>query len=411
MSNSSPQPILLSPTGHPVAYMRLMIASVLCMVMFGAVQVMPTVCLDALGRDMCLNFEQRGFLIAIRMAALTACLLVVGHFGERPGKRFILFVGLAAISVGQIMAARAPGYSVLLAAFIVSGLGYGVVEAYLNPIVAQLHPHGSARALNILNGIFSLGLVLGALTTGEMLQAGLGWRLPFWVWVLPPLVIGILYLTPHYPAPVHGSDDVRPTPDVRRFISLPLFWVLFGAMILGGGCEAGLTNWAPNYVAEVLKATARGGAWTTILYGTFMAVGRLGSGLVVSKTGAIKLMVLSAIACGVVTAALTFVPSMLVAWVLFALSGLFVACFWPTLLSIGSDQIAPGSTSLLSLLGAAGVSGCVIVPWAIGALGDLFGLRLAMLVLPTSMILLIILLATAAGIVHRHKNGTNENGD
>lgn len=405
MSNSSPQPIQLSPTGRPVAYTRLLIASVLCMVMFGAVQVMPGVCFKALSQNLSVDNEQCGFLIAVRMAALLVCLLVVGHFGERPNKRFIFFAGLVAISVGQIMAARAPGYSVLLAAFIVSGLGYGVVEAYINPIVAQLHPHSSARALNILNGIFSLGLVLGALTTGEMLQAGLGWRLPFWVWVLPPLVCGVLFLTPHYPAPVHGSDDVRPTPDVQRFVRLPLFWVLIGAMILGGGCEAGLTNWAPKFVADAVQASARGGAWTTILYGTFMAFGRIGSGLVVGRLGAIRLMVLSAIACGVVTAALAFVPSLTVALVLFALSGLFVACFWPTLLSIGSDQIAPGSTSLLSLLGAAGVSGCVIVPWAIGALGDLFGLRLAMLVLPASMILLIVLLATASGIVHRHKNG------
>ena len=73
---------------------------------------------------------------------------------------------------------------------------------------------------------------------------------------------------------------------------------------------------------------------------------------------------------------------------LFALGGVFVACFWPTLLAVASDSIATGSTVLFSLLAAAGIVGCVLVPWAIGALGDLCGLRLAMLVLPASCLLL-----------------------
>lgn len=402
MTNPALHSLEVAPSNHLVARRRLMAACVLCMVMFGAVQVLPTVCLDALGTDLGLSFEQRGFLIALRMAALTACLLVVGHLGERPGKRFVLFGGLVAIAIGQVMTARAPGYPMLVASMVVSGLGYGVVEAYLNPLVAQLNPHNSARALNILNGVFSLGLVIGAFSTGELLHAGAGWRLPFWIWVLPPLVCGVLYLTPHYPLPAPASNEVQPTSDVRRFLGLPLFWVLMAAMVLGGGCEAGLTNWAPNYVAEVLDATARGGAWTTIFYGAFMAVGRLGSGAVVARSGAIRLMIVSAVACGLVTAALAFVPSLVAAYSLFALSGLFVACFWPTLLAIGSDQIAPGSTSLLSLLAAAGVSGCVIVPWAIGGLGDLFNLRVAILVLPVSMILLVMLLGAATGLMHKH---------
>jgi fucose permease len=399
----SPQSAASTTPAPPVAYARLMLASVLGMVMFGAVQVAPAVCLDTLGRELHLNFEQRGTLLALRMAALTVCLLVVGHFGDRRGRHHIVFWGLLVIALSQVLVARSHSYHHLLIAMLVSGLGYGVFEALINPLVAQLNPQHSARALNILNGLFSVGLVAGALSTGELLQAGYSWRLPFLLWTVPPVICAVLYMTPRYPAPPHAAEDPASAPPVRHFLSLPLFWVLVVAMILGGGTEAGLTSWAPNLAAQALGASAREGAWTTVLYGTFMAIGRFLSGLLVTRMRPVNLMLLSAALCGAATCALAFVPMLWGAYVLFALGGLFVACFWPTLLAVASDHISRGSTSLFSLLGAAGVTGCVLVPWVIGALGDVVGLRGAILVLPVCMALLVVLLPVAARLMARRR--------
>lgn len=381
---------------HSIAHRRLMAASVLCMIMFGAVQVLPAVALEALGENLGLNFEQRGLIFSLRIVAAMPLLLLIGHYAERPYKRHILFWGLVAVVLGQLLTAVAPSYGPLLWAVLVSGIGFGVVEAIVNPLVAQLYPNRSAWALNIINGVFSLGLVIGALTTGELLQAGYGWRLAFWLWMIPPAICAVMYMTPRYPPPSPDSDTFHVRPDVRSFLANPLFWLLSAAMVLGGGCEAGLTSWAPNFVAEELGASARGGAWATILYGIFMAVGRFGSGVVVGRFTPMQMMLASALLCGMVTLGLAFVPTLSAAWLLFALGGLFVACFWPTLLAVASDHICVGSMSLFSLLATAGVTGCVIMPWAIGALGDIFGLRTGIMVLPVSMALLIVLLLLAS---------------
>jgi len=383
-----------------------MAASVLGMIMFGAVQVGLPVCLDALGRDLDLSFEQRGTLIALRMAALTTCLLVVGYFGERSGKHHVLFWGLAGIALSQVMIARSGDYSRLQLSMVVAGLGFGVFEALINPLVAQLHPRNSARALNLINGLFSVGLVAGALSTGELLQAGYSWRIPFWWWAGPPLVCAVLYMTRRYPPLPPRVQDRTQGQEVRRFLSTPLFWVLVGAMLLGGGCEGGLTSWAPNFVAEELDASARAGAWTTILYGAFMALGRFAAGSLLTRMRPVTLMILSAVLCGLTTAGLALAPTLWSTYILFSLGGLFVACFWPTLLSVASDHISQGSTALFSLLGAAGVSGCVVIPWAIGALGDLVGLRGAVLVLPGAMLGLLALLAAVSHLTrHETRDG------
>jgi fucose permease len=387
-------------TPTPVAYRRLMVASVVCMLMFGAVQVLPAVALDVLGEDLGLNFEQRGRLFSIRIAAALPALLLIGHFAERPFKRHVLSWGLIAIALGQMLIALASNYAWLLCAVVISGIGLGVVEAIVNPLLVQLHPTRSAWALNIINAVFALGLVVGALSTGELLQAGFGWRLTFWLWMIPTLLAAILYLTPHYPAPSPTSDSRHVRPDVRSFAANPLFWMLAVAMVFGGGCESGLTSWAPNFVVEELGASARGGAWATILYGSFMAIGRFGIGSIAGGVSPLRIMLVSAIFCGAATLGLAFAPGLWAAWLLFGLGGLFVSCFWPTLLAVGSDQICVGSMSLLSLLGTAGIIGSVVVPWVIGALGDAVGLRAGILVLPASMVLLIVTLLMIGRRVH-----------
>jgi len=398
------------PPDPPVAYLRLMSASVLCMILFGAVLVVLPVCLDTIGEELHINLEHRGLLTSVRMAALICSLLVIGRCGEGRSKRYYLFWGLLGIGAAQAWAAVSDGYGILMAAMVLSGFGKGAVEALVNPLVAQLHPKTSARALNIINGVFSVGLVTGALTAGQLLQTGHSWRVPFWLWVLPPMVCAVMFFTRRYPVagktssaggsparaggpPALLPDENAPPHSVRRFLKLPLFWLLVVAMIMGGGCEAGLTSWAPNFAQKVLNATPLGGAWMTAFYGAAMAIGRFASGGIVSRTGAVRLMIISAVLCAVATLGLTFVRTVDTAYVLFALGGLFVACFWPTLLSVASDHISTGSTSLFSLLAAAGVGGCVIFPWAIGRLGDAFGLRLGMLVLPVSMVVLIVMLA------------------
>lgn len=403
MSGVVTQPTQPAP---PVAYTRLMVASVLCMIMFGAVLAVPPVCLDTLGQELGINYESRGLLISFRMAALIVSLLIIGNVGEGRYKRFYLFGGLMAIGLAQAWGAMAGDYSMLLGAMLLSGLGKGAVEALVNPLVAQLHPVNCARALNLINGVFSVGLVFGALSTGELLQAGYSWRIPFWVWVLPPMVCAVLYFTRRYPRvaampPVGECPAGTPSPGLRHFVSLPLFWVLLVAMVMAGGCEAGLTSWAPNFAQKELQASALAGAWTTVFYGASMAIGRFGSGAIVIRLTPVRLMVISGVACALATLGLTFVPGMTGAYVLFALGGLFVACFWPTLLSVASDHISSGSMPLFSLMAAAGVSGCVIFPWAIGRLGDLFGLRIGVLVLPVSMVVLLVMLGFIASLTRR----------
>jgi fucose permease len=375
-----------------IAHRRLMIAAGVAMVLFAALTAVPSVCLPRWGDAFNLSFGQRGELSSVRMAALIAALLLNGHLADRYGKRVFLIVGTAIMGLSFGVTAAATGFAALGIAQAISGVGAGSMEALVNPLVAELNPRDPGRPLNMINGLFSVGLVLASLATGELIEAGHTWQIAFWVW-LPVAVVGtLLFVGKGYPTP--DTPHHERAGQWREFLRMPAFWLLFLAMILGGGAEAGMTVWGPNFVEHELGATARAGAGTLSLFGAFMAIGRFSSGALLARVAPIPLMMVSAAAYAVAAAGVCFAGGLYAAWGLFALGGLFVGCFWPTLLAVASDKIAAGSSTLFALLAAAGIGGCMVLPWGIGVLGDAFGgLRVGMCILPVAMLLMVPTLA------------------
>ncbi|HJN19157.1 MAG TPA: MFS transporter [Armatimonadota bacterium] len=367
-------------TTPPVAHRRLFIASMVALLVFAGAVTTPAICLRQMGEVFGMDLGDRGFVAAVRVAMVLFGVLLTGYLADRMGKGPFLVAGLTLLAAGLALTTFAGSFGALLMTQAVMGLGAGAMEAQVNPLVAELHPKNPARALNVVNGLFSIGVVASALMSGEILEAGGGWRACFWVWVLPALVGASLFATRRYPRAAIENH----APDGQGFLKMPLFWLLAVAMVCGGGCEAGLTYWGPNFTEAEFGATARAGAWSTVMFGGFMAAGRFASGGLVSRISPIMLLMVSAVGCVGATLGLSFVSSVQGVWALFGLGGLFIACSWPTILAIASAHIG-NSTTMFAVLAAFGIGGCTIFPWAIGAIGDLAGLRVGVVILPISM--------------------------
>jgi len=390
---TSPQsPSADGPSSPAIAHRRLTVAVCLAMVSFSTAITVPSVCLERLGDEFSLDLTTRGLLGSLRMGVLVLSLLVAGAFADRFGKRPFLGWGMALIGVGMAATAGASDYRALFVAQALVGAGCGTLEALLNPLIAELNPRNAARALNVINGLFSVGVLLGAVLTGEMLAGGVSWRVAFLVWPALALVGAGLLAGGGYP-PAAGSqqageDAVTDGLGRYAFLRSPVFWALMVAMFLGGGSEFAMTGWGANYVERELEATARGGGWSIAFYGLFMALGRLAVGGLVTRVSATRLMLVSAIGGATVTGVLCGVHNLLAAWAMLALGGLFIACFWPTLIAVAAERIEQHSSALFALLAASGIAGSTVFSWAIGALGDLAGLRVGMGLLPVSMAVL-----------------------
>ncbi len=396
--------------GQAVALRRLEIAGWLAMFVYAASTQAPAMCLEQIGEEFHLSLAGRGLIASLRTIALLVALLAAGHFGDRLGKALFLVVGLGLVSAGIGGTVVAVGYITLMIAQMTLGAGNGMMEALINPLVAELRPRDAARALNITHALYPVGLVASALLAGEMLTRGIPWRATVGVWLPVGLVTCALFATRRYPRPASGAaESGRPS---LGFLRRKAFWGLMLAMVLAGGSELGVTTWAPSFLERELGSTARGGAMTIILFGTSMALGRFAGGAILKRVGPIQLTAISAVLCAISMLGFGQAGDARVAWIFAGCAGLTVACFWPTLLAIATEVLDDTSTAMLALLAAAGIAGCALFPWVLGWLGDLFSLRAGLVMLPVAMaVLVVVLLALLVSEARRARRPEAVSGD
>ena len=124
-----------------------------------------------------------GTVISVYFAgALVSVPVVLAAFRRGPPHR-VAVAALAVLAVGCLAISLAGGWLILLAAVLVSGLGFGATDFGLNQLGARTAADGRAARLTILNAAFGAGAILGpvivsqlgeqALTAGFAAAAGL----------------------------------------------------------------------------------------------------------------------------------------------------------------------------------------------------------------------------------------------
>ncbi len=134
------------------------------------------------------------WIVIAFVIAQSGVTLVFGRLGDLYGHRRIFAVGMAACALAHLAAGFAPDYGWLVALRILQGVAVGLAVA-CGPALATLlfPPRDKRRILAIYVTTFSLGLALGPLLGGALIQ-WLGWPGVFWFRV--PLALLVFVLLP-----------------------------------------------------------------------------------------------------------------------------------------------------------------------------------------------------------------------
>ena len=366
---------------------------------YSASVVVTPIVLLALAEDLSFGLAQGGGIEAVRAGFLMAILVASGFAASHWGKVAVLAGGSLILGAGLIAYAVAPAYSVVLLAIVLVGLGGGVVEALINPLIQDVHPNDSGRYLNIVNAFFSVGVLLAVLVTGELLTRGVSWR--FMVGA-----VGVLAIASAVLFVVRGQEEFRREAarraargreantfrHARTILREPAFWVFALAMFCGGGAEGAFTFWSASYIQLNFDAVARAGGLGTAVFAGGMVLGRLASGRFVHQGGLPTLILASALTGVAMSLFAFFVNNMIGFFALLFGAGLSIACFWPSIQSHAAAVMRVDATMLFILLSVAGIPGFGFTSWAMGLIGERVGLRYSLLVIPA-------LLAVLAGVM------------
>jgi fucose permease len=156
-------------------------------------------------------------------------------------------------------------------------------------------------------------------------------------------------------------------------------------MALTAGSEGSLLYWSSNFVQDAYKMNAKVGATGLVAFTIAMAVGRFIIGVVARYIPLRRIMLALIFATAAASFGLVAVHSLPVSLVCFVLSGLGIACFWPSILTVATQRIAVGSATLLAMLSMSGILGFGVLPWSVGQLADRFGLRTGLVLVPCAL--------------------------
>ena len=352
---------------------------------YASSMVATPICLVVLMKELSLNLTEGGSIEVVRTVLLISVLLVSGIAAARWGKTALLEAGGFLLSGGLFLYSMAPSYPFVLAAMVLVGLGGGLLEALVNPLIQDLHPKDSGRYLNVTNAFFSLGVLITVLSVGELLSFGLPWRRILGGLGFVFLGISVLFLFSsrhaHKTGQIPDNSYENPLHHSKVLLKQKRFWVFALAMLCGGGAEAAYTFWTASYIQLSYGTLPRAGALGTALFAGGMIAGRLGSGWVKQKQLAAQIMISSAFGL-IFSLGFFYIASIYMLMGLLFLAGLAVACFWPSIQSYAADRVNGDTTMLFILLSAAGMPGFSLIAWAMGRIGDIWGLRASFAVIP-----------------------------
>src|SRR5258705_3142282 len=130
-----------------------------------------------LGKEFSLNNEQLGRAAGAWAYGFTISIFIGGQLVDALGMGRILMLAFLTHVAGILITIFAGGFWMLFFGTLFVGLGNGLIEAAINPLVATVYSDRKTQKLNALHVWFPGGIVIGGLISYAMTNMQLGWKM------------------------------------------------------------------------------------------------------------------------------------------------------------------------------------------------------------------------------------------
>jgi MFS family permease len=306
-----------------------------------------------LGTVFALDPVQIGWITGAAFWGFGLSILFGGPLCDILGMRTLAVLAAVGHIGGTLLTIVAPNFAILFTATLVIGIANGLVEAFVNPLVATLYSNDKTSRLVALHAWFPGGIVIGGLLAFAFTQVGLGWQAKMLLLLVPSAVYLVMFLGLQFPATEREAAGVS-FGDMFKEIGRPLFLVVWLSMWLTAATELGPGQWVSAIFNSVMHSEAQAGIILLVFVNGIMWLMRQFFGQVPHKLSPTLLITATApiAALGLylfgqaTTAASWFVAA--------ALLAIGTAYWWPTMLGITSERFPRGGALLLAIIGASG---------------------------------------------------------
>lgn len=290
---------------------------------------------------------------------------------DRIGYRKSAVIAHALAFLGLVMQGTLPNvlpapYVGLVLATIVNGVGGGLIEVIISPIVDSCPGDAKASAMSLLHSFYCWGQVGVVLITTLLLRLigeDLWFIIPI-LWSLLPLYNLFRFLK----VPLMPTVPEEEKTPLKTLFTSKIFLVALLLMLCAGASELAMSQWSSLFAERALGVTkVIGDLLGPCLFAVFMGIGRTIYGVWGEKIHLTGAMVFCAALCILCYLGTALFENPWLSLLSCALCGFSVSLMWPGTFSLTSAAYPKGGTAMFGILAALGDVGCSVGPALMGA--------------------------------------------
>jgi MFS family permease len=307
-------------------------------------------------------------LLFVSVGSVPAMFFIAGPLVARFGARAAAY-GAAAFAAATTLPGLAGSFPTLVVALAAAGATSGIFDVAVNANAGRIESVTGKRLMPLAHGLYSVGILVGAVTAGVARGAGAG-REPIL------LAVSLLVLLTAIAA---AGDTARVHTEQSRAMRLTRPLVVIG--LLGAAAfvvEGGSESWSALFLARVHDASPTVSGLGPGVFGASMAAGRF-FGQAAGRVGDRALLVGGAV---VGMTGCTLAAVSLDAWVALvglAIGGAGVSLNAPIIFGLAGRR--PDAATAVATVTTLGYLGLLVGPPLVGLVAQVSSLRVSFIVL------------------------------
>ena len=292
------------------------------------------------------------------------------RYVDRIGYRKSAVIAHALAFLGLVMQGTLPNvlpapYVGLVLATIVNGVGGGLIEVIISPIVDSCPGDAKASAMSLLHSFYCWGQVGVVLITTLLLRLigeDLWFIIPI-LWSLLPLYNLFRFLK----VPLMPTVSEEEKTPLKTLFTSKIFLMALLLMLCAGASELAMSQWSSLFAERALGVTkVIGDLLGPCLFAVFMGIGRTIYGVWGEKIHLTGAMVFCAALCILCYLGTALFENPWLSLLSCALCGFSVSLMWPGTFSLTSAAYPKGGTAMFGILAVLGDVGCSVGPALMG---------------------------------------------
>jgi FHS family glucose/mannose:H+ symporter-like MFS transporter len=350
----------------------------LLMFLFGMVFTIISPLLIEVARTYSLDMASSGIIFTAISLGFVVFVFFGGFLSEKIGKKILISISLASLSVFLISVFFAFDFiSLCVIMVFVGGFG-GILESLGSSLAAEINTERSSYYQNMIQVFFGIGAVIGPAGAGLLVKYGMNWKICYLILGFMSLVLFVMFslnkleLKKNFQA-MKIKDIIPVFKDIK-------FVIICFCVLIYTGAEVGSWGWMSTFLKQNLGFTVMNAGFAVGLFWIAMTAGRIFWGEFSLKHDLSLIIIILSSMSFVMTVVSVLVTGIVIVWFVIALLGFSFSSIWPFLVAYGGEHKKSSSGIVFSaLIGAGGIGGTV-VPYLMGIVGEKINTKVSMLV-------------------------------